>query len=369
MKPSISASSFYRLGLAWLPVILLAASSVCFGAADDALPEVAGFPRMRIEQRTTKPLMASQEKWEEMCINWIGTVMKNKDGWQVWYEAYGLPYKSDFDSFLCYARSKDGVRWERPNLGLVEYAGNTNNNILIDRKRREGFGIHGTTVFLDERAPAEERYKMVFIGPTVKALYGGASADGIHWQILPEPIFKREPDTQNVCFRDGDIFRLYVRDWTKSGPGGRAVAYSESKTFGSFPASSVILGRDDKDPDGMDFYNSATAKLAENLYVMFPSGFYRDHTVRPHMAVSRDGKNFQRVGREPLLPLGADGAFDAKQIYVAPGAVPGEQPGTYWFYYNGYHKDHRGPWNKDGGLGRFLLVVDQKEASKSEAKK
>ena len=27
--------------------------------------------------------------------------------------------------------------------------------------------------------------------------------------------------------------------------------------------------------------------------------------------------------------------FDSKGMYVGPGAVPGEQPGTYWFYYTG----------------------------------
>ena len=31
---------------------------------------------------------------------------------------------------ICYATSKDGINWEKPNLGLVEYNGNKNNNLV-----------------------------------------------------------------------------------------------------------------------------------------------------------------------------------------------------------------------------------------------
>ena len=31
---------------------------------------------------------------------------------------------------ICYATSKDGVTWAKPELGLVEYEGSTANNIL-----------------------------------------------------------------------------------------------------------------------------------------------------------------------------------------------------------------------------------------------
>lgn len=46
----------------------------------------------------------------------------------MWYEAYDHNYRSDGDGYLCYSRSSDGVKWEKPNMGLVEYGGNTNNN-------------------------------------------------------------------------------------------------------------------------------------------------------------------------------------------------------------------------------------------------
>ena len=110
----------------------------------------------------------------------------------------------------------------------------------------------------------------------------------------------------------------------------------------------------------MHFYNSATTKLKDNLYLMFPSGYFtKDGTVLVYAAFSRDGKQFRRLGHTPLLGLGK--GFDKKCIYVSAGAIPGEKSGTYWIYYGGTAVSHDDPLprHNDGGIGRFLLnVVD-----------
>jgi len=56
----------------------------------------------------------------------------------------------------CYAESKDGIRWTRPELGFVEFNGSKNNNIM-----RDGVGTHNFTPFKDTNpdcAP-DARYK------------------------------------------------------------------------------------------------------------------------------------------------------------------------------------------------------------------
>ena len=54
--------------------------------------------------------------------------------------------------------------------------------------------------------------------------------------------------------------------------------------------------------------------------------------------------------------------FDSKGVYVSPGATPGEEPNTWWFYYFGTSLKHdfNDPASapRDGGVGRFLLVVE-----------
>jgi len=44
---------------------------------------------------------------------------------------------------VCYAVSKDGIHWEKPELGIVEFGGNKKNNILMLR------GVNGAGVFKD----------------------------------------------------------------------------------------------------------------------------------------------------------------------------------------------------------------------------
>ena len=150
--------------------------------------------------------------------------------------------------------------------------------------------------------------------------------------------------------------------WTRGDYKGlRSVGYSESPTFGSFKPPVEILTADARDPRGMDFYNSAVSKLAAHQYVMFPSAF--DHgkdVLLPHIAVSKDGRTFTRLGREPLLALGR--GFDSMGIYICPGAIAGPRPRTWWIYYLGtnvgHDQTHPQKVTRNGGFGRFLLSVD-----------
>lgn len=336
---------------------------------------------VKVLSRTTTPVLKADQPWESFCVNYA-TVIRVGDEWRMWYEAYDQDYKSDNDAYYCYATSKNGVTWTKPHLGLVEYKGSKNNNIILAAKSSGGIG--GATVFLD----GDRRYKMCFVRmlrvpPNMSfgddnpdwRLLGAVSADGIHWQVQPNPLLSRLVDSQNVCFWDGDRYRLYCRMWRTDGRGGgdtrrRAVGYSESRTFGDFPRPVEILRADEGDPDRMDFYNSAATKLRDDLYVMFPSAFLHDEDVAfPHVAVSRDGKSFIRINdRKSLLPPGNE--FDSRSIYVCPGATPGEEPDTWWIYYLGRDFKHGEALpnriKARGGIGRALIEVKDLAREESE---
>ena len=81
--------------------------------------------------------------------------------------------------------------------------------------------------------------------------------------------------------------------------------------------------------------------------------------MRPYLAASRDGRHFERVGSKEFLALGAEGSFDSKSIYVVPGAIPGDKPGTWWMHYIGLNIGHDGCFKPEraGAYGRFLLEV------------
>lgn len=116
----------------------------------------------------------------------------------------------------------------------------------------------------------------------------------------------------------------------------------------------------DHDPEGMQFYSSAATRLTDGIYVMFPAACYtKNQTSRSHLAWSRDGVHFTRYGREPVVDLGT--TFDTKGVYVMPGATPGDEPNTWWFYYFGTNVEHdTNPEDIEysGGAGRFLLVLE-----------
>lgn len=345
----------------------LAGAIVMSGFAQEAMPTI------RIDQRTCEPLLRADKPWEDFQIGSASVIRDGKD-WHLWYQAYDHRYQTDADGYLCYAHSTDGVTWEKPNLGLVDYDGTRNNNILVAGPRMNG--VAGPSVFLDAQAVPGERFKLVFLRATTTGewwIYGGTSPDGIHWTLGDEPLLARNADTQNVCFRDGGLYRLYVRMWSK-GPyqGRRLVGYSESDHFGGFPDPVAILAPDGQDPYDLNLYSSAATKLRDGLYVMFPSVYYStavgqssNGTIAAQMAISTDGRTFAREHRDAVVDLG--GGFDSKSIYVGPGAVPGDRPDTWWIYYVGLAKGHDDKLESQtqhlGGIGRFLLVEKAGEPS------
>ena len=319
-------------------------------------------PSFRILERTVEPLLRADQPWEEMCIGYA-SVIREGTKWRMWYGAYDRDYKRDDDQRLCYAESPDGIHWTKPELNLVEFRGSKKNNILISGPLMGGFCFN--SVFADWKAPSEGQYKLIFLRYSQQEgiqwrVHGGISEDGIHWELLPEPLSKKNSDTQTVCIPEKNGYRLYTRIWRGGWKGVRTVGYTESPSFSDFPTPREIFSHDGKDPAGMQFYSSGASKLNDRLYVFLPAAFYtREQIVNAHLAWSRDGTNFTRVGREPVVDVGP--GFDSRSIYPLPGAVAGKKKGTWWIYYNGNNVKHDDPrlvkTTYSGGIGRFLLEV------------
>jgi hypothetical protein len=77
--------------------------------------------------KKSKPLIVPTKPWEGDAVYIYGTVLADQPkgtGYRMWYTAY-----SNETYFLCYATSKDGLTWEKPDLGIIEYKGSKKNNI------------------------------------------------------------------------------------------------------------------------------------------------------------------------------------------------------------------------------------------------
>jgi hypothetical protein len=97
------------------------------------------------QQRET--VIRPDRPWEQLMISFYLTVLEDGGKLRMWYICRDKKNQPN----VAYAESTDGVTWIKPNLGIVEYEGSKENN-LVGLTSLEG------TVYIDERAPADERY-------------------------------------------------------------------------------------------------------------------------------------------------------------------------------------------------------------------
>ncbi len=111
---------------------------------------------------------------------------------------------------LCYAESTDGLNWIKPNLGICEFRGNKNNNIILMADWLDNF-----YVFRDDNpdCPKEEKYKGI-AGKHAR-LVRFTSADGIHFDNEKEIRDMGTFDSLNIVLWDDEakVYRGYMRSF------------------------------------------------------------------------------------------------------------------------------------------------------------
>jgi hypothetical protein len=303
---------------------------------------------MNPAQRTGERILEADRPWEVGGLDFAFNVLQEGDTFRMWYCAC-TEFGKEWRCKIFYAQSKDGLHWEKPELGLLEIGGSKANNCVFE-------GPHGSasgqTVFRDPSAPPAERYKMIygdFGAPAGAPLLGAYSADGIHWTGYPQQIIPQGCDTQDVVFYDARLgkYVAYTRHNVRppERQGIRRVARTESSDFQKLPMGTVVFHADEGDPPGTGAYNMATTPYpyAQDVYLGFPSFFPGEiaggsQLLDIHLAVSRDGSRWERPARQPFLPLGLEGSFDSKMAFVTPGICRvGDE---LWLYYSGYTIDH-----------------------------
>ena len=181
------------------------------------------------------------QPWEGSGNHYL-TVLKDDDRYRLYYHSVvgraTSASGSDWVSYTCYAESKDGVKWDKPNLGLIEFQGSKNNNIVC----RGPFGFADGVLLYPSRnlkpgAPADQRY----LSPGGRqrsatgkdgSLFLYASPDGLRWRrlseqpaITNESVYSPPPnllDSDKSIFWDEASRRyfLYMRDeWLAPGTG------------------------------------------------------------------------------------------------------------------------------------------------------
>ena len=210
--------------------------------------------------------------------------------------------KGTHPEVTCYAESKDGVNWIKPELNLYSFDGSKKNNIVWD-----GVGSHCFTPFKDGNpaCAVDAQYKAISRGrPThPKGLYAFKSPDGIHWSLISEkPVITEGAfDSQNLAFWDhhSDGYRAYHRNFRN---GVRGIMTETSEDFLTWTEPEYI-----RLPDAPNehLYTNAIRRYdrAPHLLLGFPTRYLpkEGQRVEPTFMSSRDGTTFHRW-IEPVIP-------------------------------------------------------------------
>ena len=125
---------------------------------------------------------------DDESVRFYGTVIPVDGELRMWYMGRSTlddPEEVGGQLRVCYATSTDGIRWEKPHLGRVEFNGNRNNNIVDLRGGRCEFAAIPVLYEPDDPDP-NRRFKIVF----ESGIYGNRfavaySPDGITWTESP----------------------------------------------------------------------------------------------------------------------------------------------------------------------------------------
>ena len=287
--------------------------------------------------------------------------------WKLWY--YRMGDDGNGAGGCGYARSKDGIQWEKPNLGLVESHGNRNNNLTLVKGDPKAFIQH---VIIDPNAPPERRYKGM-IGPNGRKPL--ISSDGFVFTPLDVPAIPSEDESHLNWDERGKQYILTVKH---NGPFGRSVYLSLSKDYEHWSDPELIYHADAQDqvlgtqylravasdpslwrptinhPSeyNVEIYNMAVFPY-EGLYIGLPNYFEssgrippprgnQDGINSPKLACSRNLVAWTRVGDRshfiPISPVGP-GVLDTGQIMAS--SRPIRRGDELWFYYSGLDVRHR----------------------------
>ncbi|MCX7598205.1 MAG: hypothetical protein N2512_04985, partial [Armatimonadetes bacterium] len=289
-------------------------------------------------------VLRGERPWEEGWI-YCSTVLDDGTGeYKLYYIARAVGQDGQMGrSSYCLVTSRDGVHWTRPNLGIVEFDGSKDNNILP-------FGAD--CVFLDPKAAPEQRYKMLCLDvgddPEKIGAYIAYSADGIHCTRHPERVLPFAPDTQNQVFYDTRLGK-YVAYVRCGGPLRKVGRTETDDLLSPWPYDfHHAITYDELDPWETDVYTPCVMQYpwAEDAYFAFPSMYYHfppppkskyenDGLLEIQLAVSRDGVTFTRPDRRGYVPLGVWGSSDGGAIYMAIGMI--RRGDEIYQYYTGYH--------------------------------
>jgi len=341
-----------------------------------------------LQRHAQNPVLRGEHSWEGTGPSPQTVLRDPKDGLlKMWYGVWNKHnYENNlpFSYNICYAESRDGLNWNKPELNVFDHHGDRKNNCIeLGHFKTQGIDV--------ELAPqgAMEGDKFVALHNDKGGLNLTTSKDGKSFRYpASSVVVPYHSDTHNNFVYDEvrDRWLMYVRPQAFAGSGikfvpprrgenkvgRRRVAVKESKDLKKWSSTHTVLVPGEDDPEY--FYGMTVFRRGDLFFGMLQLYTTVDHELTIELAWSSDGFHWNRlpVHEDALwLDVGPPGAFDSGMVGMADRPV--EIDDELWFYYGGWNGDHKstermaevgiattardrllGVESKPGALGRLL---------------
>ena len=147
--------------------------------------------QMRMHRPVRKGVLMTMDKpWEGRYTTFFNPIYA-EGKWKMYYIAEVCP--DEGEACICYMESDNGIDWVKPNLGIVEFEGSKDNNIILEKTKSFAIRIVKLCKYLNDKN--EYILSLFFTAFT----YFSVSANGIsysspsladlliHFVTLPSP--------------------------------------------------------------------------------------------------------------------------------------------------------------------------------------
>ena len=298
---------------------------------DDLLIDtMSGARRIMHSPTRREPVIVGDKPWDNASVSYM-SIIRDGDLYRGYYRCdhEGSDKRTGSPRHTAYAESVDGIHWEKPSLGLIDFNGSTDNNLIW---MKPGANL---CVFLDGNPaePTERRYKGVVrtgraegeaLGAPGSCVLALSSEDGINWGLMQDaPILTDDPfDSFNIAFWDEWTNQYVIYTRGVGGPDGSfkgGVRWIRRATSDDFLNWSGLELIDTGEVPDEHLYTNACVpyERAPGTYLMFPSRLVLEHTPEPDWAggpgvndiafmSSQDGITWDRSFKEAFIRPGLD---------------------------------------------------------------
>lgn len=255
-----------------------------------------------------RPVLEPDQPWEGRNVVLYGTVLPDPaGGWRMYYcnwpaGGIGRPLHR---SMILMATSPDGLRWEKPALGLIDWNGSKANNIVL----RPELELDAPSVIYDADDKATPWKLLVFHADESKTpwnprwgLYLYKSRDGLTWEPVAGPRVQAGDNTNLLATKVNGRFVAYTRHpQMMAQVGARAIYRTESHDAMTWTEPDLVLAPDLDDEPDVEFYGMSVFERHGWHFGLLQHWQGDQDIIETRLTLSRDGKRWTRPLRHPFI--------------------------------------------------------------------